>query len=131
MDRQSLDDIAAEFQIKLYETALALGRESLSLTVELAELYTQVGRYQDGLILDRSLVEREPDNPVFHYNLACSLSLVGQTDPAFLVLDQAIELGFRDFKLLLEDRDLKNLHADPRWKQLVSRITRGTNPGEA
>jgi tetratricopeptide (TPR) repeat protein len=131
VDRQSLDDIAAEFQIKLYETALALGRESLSLTVELAELYTQVGRYQDGLILDRNLVERDPDNPVFHYNLACSLSLVGQTDPAFLVLDQAIELGFRDFKLLLEDRDLKNLHADPRWKQLVSRITRGTNPGEA
>ena len=122
MDRKAFDDIATEFQIKLYETAVSLGRDTIELLAELAELYTRTGEYEKGLSLDKTLVQREPDNPIFLYNLACSLSLVNQIDKAYMTLDQALNLGFNDIKLLLEDRDLKNLHKDPRWSDLLKRI---------
>jgi len=122
LDRKSFDDIAVEFQIGLYETALALGRDEVPIVAELAELYTRTGQYADGLALDEKLVRREPDNPIFRYNLACSLSLVGDARRAFAALDEALDLGFRDFKLLLEDRDLENLRSDSRWTKLLARI---------
>jgi predicted Zn-dependent protease len=125
LDRKSFDDIAVEFQIRLYETALALGRDDVPLVAELAELYTRAGQYADGLALDEDLVSREPENPIFHYNLACSLSLVGDAGRAFQALEEALNLGFRDYKLLLEDRDLENLRADPRWAKLLERIGKG------
>ena len=122
MDRKSLDDLAIEFQIGLFETALSLGRDDLSLVAELAELYTRAGRYRDGLVLDEKLVRREPENPIFRYNLACSLSLVGEVDRAFEELEQALGLGFKDVKLLLEDRDLDRLRTDPRWARFEERL---------
>lgn len=125
MDRKSFDDIAVEFQIRLYETALQLGRDEVPIVAELAELYTRAGQYQDGLALDEDLVRREPENPIFRYNLACSLALVGDAGRAFEALEEALNLGFRDFKLMLEDRDLENLRSDARWTKLLARIGEG------
>jgi tetratricopeptide (TPR) repeat protein len=123
VDRKSLDDLAIEFQIGLFETALSLGRDDLSLVAELAELYTRSGRYRDGLALDERLVGREPANPIFRYNLACSLALVGDVDRAFEELERALGLGFKDVKLMLEDRDLDRLRADPRWARFEERLS--------
>ncbi|MBN2490220.1 MAG: hypothetical protein JXQ29_05170 [Planctomycetes bacterium] len=130
MDRKSLEDLATEFRIGLFETALALGRDDISLMAELAELYTRAGRVREGLALDEALVAREPDNPIFRYNLACSLALVGRVDRAFDELDRAVGSGFDDTKLLLEDRDLDRLRADPRWRRLVERLAQDGEAGE-
>jgi tetratricopeptide (TPR) repeat protein len=125
LDRKSFDDIAVEFQIRLYETALQLGRDEVQIVAELAELYTKAGQYEDGLALDENLVRREPENPIFRYNLACSLALVGDAGRAFEALEAALNLGFRDFKLMLEDRDLESLRSDARWTKLLARIGEG------
>jgi len=130
VDRKSLEDLATEFRIGLFETALALGRDDISLMAELAELYTRAGRVREGLALDEALVAREPDNPIFRYNLACSLALVGRVDRAFDELDRAVGSGFDDTKLLLEDRDLDRLRADPRWRRLVERLAQDGETGE-
>lgn len=122
MSRSSFDDLAVEFQIGLFETAVRLGRDDLALLADLAELYTRTGDYQKGLDLDHVLVDREPGNPIFRYNLACSLSLLGHIDDAFTALGESLDRGFGDIKLLLEDRDLENLRADVRWSAIVSRI---------
>lgn len=122
MSRSSFDDLAVEFQIGLFETAVRLGRDDLALLADLAELYTRTGDYQKGLDLDHVLVDREPGNPIFRYNLACSLSLLGHIDDAFAALGESLDRGFGDIKLLLEDRDLENLRADVRWSAIVSRI---------
>lgn len=122
MDRKALEDITAEFQIKLYETAVSVGQNDISLLAELAELYTRTGQYEKGLEVDEILVKREPENSIFHYNLACSLSLLKQIDLAYAVLHRALNLGFIDYKLLLEDRDLENLRLDDRWTDILERL---------
>ena len=122
MDRKAFDDITAEFQIKLYETAVSLGQDNIPLLVELAELYTRTGHFEKGLQVDEILVQREPENSIFHYNLACSLSLMKQIDEAYAELHRALNLGFIDYKLLLEDRDLENLRQDDRWTDLLERL---------
>lgn len=122
MDRNALEAIGLDFEIRLYETAVALGRASTEVLVELAQAYSRAGRHDDGHAIDRQLVARDPKNPTFHYNLACSACLSGAVDFAFHALETALELGFDDYKLLLEDRDLRALRDDRRWEAIVRRL---------
>jgi hypothetical protein len=58
------------------------------------------------------------------YNLACSYSLTDQFERAIIALDQAIELGYRDFKWLAKDPDLKKLRAQPVFQEISEKIQR-------
>lgn len=88
----------------------------------LGDHYTQRGRYLEGLHVDERLASLEPQNPLVFYNLACSYSLTGELDRAAFTLDHAIDLGYRDFKWLARDPDLKNLRADPAFAELKEKI---------
>jgi hypothetical protein len=85
----------------------------------LAEHYTTAGRYTDGLALDRRLAHLRPDDPVVHYNLGCSLSLVGSVEEALETLVRAIHLGYNDFDHMRADPDLENARRDPRFEMLL------------
>jgi tetratricopeptide (TPR) repeat protein len=80
---------------------------------------TLKGRYAEGLLLDRRLVQLRPEDALAHYNLACSLALLKKVDPALNALRRAIELGYRDFRYMREDRDLDTIRHDPRFRQLL------------
>jgi len=80
---------------------------------------TQLRRYQEGLELDKRLVRLRPNDPVAHYNLACSYALLRRTDLAVAALRQAIELGYRDFPFMRQDKDLDSIRKDPRFQQLL------------
>jgi len=41
---------------------------------------------------------------------------------AFLRLDEAVRLGWRDHDALGKDPDLAPLHEDPRWADLLKRV---------
>ena len=69
-----------------------------------------------------------PEEPVFHYNLACSQSLLGQTDLALGSLRSAIELGYRNLDLLETDADLEAVREDPRFPELIESIFRKFEP---
>lgn len=84
-------------------------------------LYTEMGRYHDGLRADREVVRMQPDSPLAWYNLACSLSLTGQSDEAFAALDKAISIGYADADWMQEDEDLGPIRNDPRFARLVAR----------
>src|SRR5271154_4345916 len=88
----------------------------------LGDHYTQRGRFAEGLHVDERLAKLDPQNALVFYNLACSYSLTDQFDRAFFALDQAIVLGYRDFKWLLKDPDLKKLRAQPAFKELKEKI---------
>ena len=88
----------------------------------LGDHYTERGRFVEGLHVDERLASLEPQNPLVFYNLACSYSLTGEIDRAMFALDQAIRLGYRDFKWLLKDPDLKKLRAHPAFKELKEKI---------
>lgn len=109
-----------EFEIELFETALRHQPENVDALYSLGNAYTRVGRYEEGLRIDRQLAEIFPENPTVHYNLACSLALLGRNDSALETLHYALEIGFDDERLLATDPDLKSLRLDPRFQELVT-----------
>jgi tetratricopeptide (TPR) repeat protein len=90
----------------------------------LGDHYTERGRFTEGLRVDERLARLEPKNPTVFYNLACSYSLTDEFDRAFFALDRAIELGYRDFKWLTKDPDLKKLRAQPGYGEIKEKIRR-------
>ena len=61
-----------------------------------------------------------PDDPTWHYNLACSLAYFAKRqDEAFDELEKAIDCGFRDADAIAKDGDLRRLAKFPRYAQLV------------
>ncbi len=78
----------------------------------------------EGLQVDERLARLEPQNPLIFYNLACSYSLTDQFDRAILALEQAIQLGYRDFAWLAKDPDLKKLRAQPAFREIREKIRR-------
>lgn len=90
----------------------------------LGDDYTQRGRFEEGLQVDQKLTELDPNNPLSFYNLACSLSLTGKMDEALRALESALDLGYRDFKWMARDPDLKALRKDPKYARLREKIRR-------
>ena len=80
---------------------------------------TRKGRFAEGLQIDKRLVQLRPNDPLAHYNLACSYALLKRTEHALKTLRKAVELGYRDFRYLKEDRDLDAIRHDPRFRQLL------------
>lgn len=90
----------------------------------LGDDYTQRGRIAEGLLVDQKLSKLEPQNPLVFYNLACSLSLAGKLDESAQAIESALDLGYRDFKWLARDPDLKALRKDPRYVRLREKMQR-------
>lgn len=86
----------------------------------LAELYTQAGRAEDGLRLDRILATVCPEESEVWYNLGCSYALTGRLDQAFEALEKAVGLGYADYAWMARDKDLAGLRDDPRFQRLVA-----------
>jgi Flp pilus assembly protein TadD len=85
----------------------------------MGHLLTLKGRYQEGLQVDKRLVTLRAHDALAHYNLACSYALLKRGEPALKTLRRAVELGYRDFRYMREDRDLDAIRHDPRFRQLL------------
>jgi len=87
----------------------------------LAGNLAKTGEYARALQLDRRLTRLQPERPIPWYNLACTYALLGMTDLAFQALERAIDLGYRHFRHMAKDPDLKALRNDPRFTELIAR----------
>lgn len=68
----------------------------------------------------REGVKLLPDDPTWHYNLACSLAQVKNGEKEALdELERAIDLGFRNRKVMEKDQDLKSLSSNRRYEELM------------
>ncbi|MBN1270096.1 MAG: hypothetical protein JXB04_10945 [Kiritimatiellae bacterium] len=103
--------------------------QDVNILRALADLYTKVGRIEEGLKADLELVKLCPGECEAWYNLACSYALAGDRDRAFDVLSRAVDLGYRDQQWLIEDGDLDSLRHDPRFTRLLYRIALGVPKG--
>jgi tetratricopeptide (TPR) repeat protein len=56
----------------------------------------------------------------FHF--ACMAAITKHSDDALQYLAKAINRGFKNADRLLTDEDLKNLHGNPRFQQLVAEL---------
>jgi tetratricopeptide (TPR) repeat protein len=88
----------------------------------LGDSYTQRGRFEHSLKVDQQLSQLEPANPLVFYNLACSYSLNSEVDAAAAALDKALSLGYRDFKWLAKDPDLRRLRKHPLYRGIKDKI---------
>ena len=88
----------------------------------LGDHYTQRGRYDHSLKVDQRLSRLEPQNPLVFYNLACSYSRNEAFDQAAAALNRALALGYRDFKWLARDPDLRPLRQHPLFREIESKI---------
>src|SRR5215470_15992058 len=88
----------------------------------LGDHYTQRGRFDNSLKVDKKLSRLEPENPLVFYNLACSYSLNSELDLAAGALEKALSLGYRDFKWLARDPDLRQLRQHPLYSNIKSKI---------
>ena len=88
----------------------------------LGDDYTRRGRFSEGLRVDKQLVRLRPSDSMAHYNLACSYSLTDQIELAAKALLHALDLGYRDFRWLLQDPDLENLRNDRKFRSVRSKI---------
>jgi tetratricopeptide (TPR) repeat protein len=88
----------------------------------LGDNYTRRGRLEDGLRVDERLSLLRPEDALVHYNLACSYSLTSQFDAAIAALNRALDLGYRDFRWMAKDPDLKSLRRHPLYRKIRARI---------
>jgi tetratricopeptide (TPR) repeat protein len=120
--RASLERKGLDFLAEFLAIELSHQPENVDALAELGHVYTRLGRLQEGLAVDRRLVRLLPDNPTVHYNLACSLALLGHGDEAFAALEAAVQRGYDDGPHLADDEDLAALRPDPRFQALLARL---------
>ncbi|MBI2804065.1 MAG: hypothetical protein HYX68_03675 [Planctomycetes bacterium] len=108
-----------DFELEFFEGVLDRNPEYLDVLRVHGSNLTLKCRYEEGLTIDRRLVQLRPTDALAHYNLACSYSLLNKTGYALRALRKALELGYRDFRYLRQDRDLAAVRRDSRFRKLL------------
>jgi predicted Zn-dependent protease len=117
-----------KFELSFFEDLRRELPGDISILKVLAELYTEHGKYHEGLAIDQFLAEVLPDDPSVHYNLACSYSLTGDVEQAAASLRQAIGNGWDNYHLMMRDPDLKALRTSPLFAEIQRLIGRKSDP---
>jgi len=117
------------FEIGFYESVLRREPDYPDVVELLGGLYTKAGRIADGLEMDNRLVRMQPDNATAHYNLACSLALVGRKADALGSLARAIALGYDDAAWMAKDADLACLKDEPAFLALLAKLKQAGKSG--
>ena len=119
MKRPLEEDI--HYEIAFYEKLLEKNPDYVEALLLLSELYTKTGRHEKGLSADLRLTQLRPADPIVHYNLACSYSLLCRPKEALEALERSISLGYRDVHFLEKDKDLQNLRQEPGYQALLKK----------
>ena len=98
-----------DIEIQFLEGVVRRDRRYVEALQLLGDDYTRRGRFKDGLQVDRRSARLCPEDPLVHYNLACSFSLTEEFRKAAHALRKALQSGYRDFEHLRRDSDLEPL----------------------
>ena len=113
------DQSQIDFEIEFYARILERFPDYVDVLRVQGNNLTRKGRFAEGLQIDKRLVQLRPNDPLAHYNLACSYALLKRPEQSLKTLRRAVELGYRDFRFMREDRDLDSVRHDPRFRQLL------------
>ncbi len=81
----------------------------------------------EGAIQDfKKALDERFDDPAVHFNLACSYSIMEETDNAFFHLDKAVEFGFDDFDKIQSHDALAYLRTTDEFDQFAANNYRKT-----
>ena len=113
------DQNQIDFELDFFTGVLGRNPDYVDVLRIMGNLLTLKGRFADGLQVDKRLVQLRPGDALAHYNLACSYALLKRPDHSLKTLRRAVELGYRDFRYMREDRDLDSIRHDPRFRQIL------------
>jgi tetratricopeptide (TPR) repeat protein len=114
-----MSDQQIDFELEFFSGVLGRCPDYVDVLRVMGHLLTLKGRFTEGLQIDKRLVSLRPNDALAHYNLACSYALLKRPDQALKMLRRAVELGYRDFRYMKEDRDLDSVRHDPRFRALL------------
>ena len=117
-----------EFEIAFYEGILGDDPDFVPALIPLADDYTRVGRYEEGLDMDERLSRLKPGDPLVHYNLACSYALTGRKEKALAALNKAVSLGYDDLDWMKKDEDLEELRSTAGYAEIISALKSKKSP---
>lgn len=111
-----------DVEISFIEGVVRRAPEDIEALQILGDDYTRRGRFEEGLGVDETLAKLRPDDSLVHYNLACSLALTSHFERAAAALNQALDLGYRDFNWLAKDPDLESFRKHPLYKTISAKV---------
>lgn len=120
--RERIDRLGLNFLAEVLDLEVRARPDNAAALVTLGMVLTRLGRYREGLAVDRRLVALAPEDPTCRYNLACSLALLGETQSAIDALEESVRLGFDDPKHLAGDEDLASLRGEARFQSIVEAL---------
>ena len=113
------DQSQVDFELEFFAGVLGRNPDYVDALRIMGNLLTLKGRFAEGMQIDKRLVQLRPSDALAHYNLACSYALLKRPDQSIKTLRRAVELGYRDFRYMREDRDLDSIRHDPRFRKLL------------
>ncbi len=108
-----------DFDIEFFDSVLQRQPEYLDVLRCQGQLLSRKGLHARALQVDQRLVQLAPQDGVAHYNLACSLALLGYTPDAIASLRKALRRGYTDIDYLESDRDLESLRTEPEYLEML------------
>jgi len=78
------------------------------------------GDYELALEKQLVVVEKQPENPVAHFNVGCFAARAGHADQAIEALERAIAINDGVKELIATDEDLDSLREDERFQKLAT-----------
>jgi tetratricopeptide (TPR) repeat protein len=121
---ESGEDEDLDFEIAFFEGIIERLPDSVDVLMALGNNYTRCGLLEKGLFVDERLCQLRLRDPIVHYNLACSYSLMGRSAKAVEALQKAIAYGYHDFVHMQRDPDLEGIRKEPAYLALVDRVRR-------
>ena len=112
-----------------YEMALRHDADIIEVYVNQSTTQLRLGQFPEALKTLNQLAEKNPDNPMLHYNLACYHSLTQQPEIALEALEKALSLGFKGKDEIFKDPDLENVRQYSGFRNWTQRqgLERGSN----
>ena len=120
MTRREMRDLDVE--ISFLEGIVRRDPDYVEALQILGDGYTRRGAYINGLKVGEQLARLRPVDALVHYNLACSYSLTEQIEQAATSLERSLQLGYRDFKWIAVDPDLRNLRRHALYRKIRAKV---------
>ena len=116
------DQSQLDFDIEFFDSVLSRQPDYLDVLRCQGQLLSRKGLHARALQIDCRLVELVPGDGVAHYNLGCSLALMGYTKEAVDALRKALSRGYNDIDYLESDRDLDSIRNEPEYRELLREL---------
>ncbi len=107
--------------VDYFQKSLTLDPGFLKAYVSLGAVYTHEKMYPEAEQKFQQALDLDPDYAPAYYNLACVSALQNKKRAALDNLKKALKKGFKDYGLLLKDKELDNIRDEPAFVELLDK----------